>query len=361
MPPTVSAEVDPHDRAQLAAMNAHPHETSQNGHEHAHHDLPLGDRAGKRRPLLIALAMTTTFLIVEVVGGILANSLALLADAGHMATDAAALLLALFASWLAGRPATPRRSFGYMRAEILAAALNAAVLLLLSLYIFYEAWNRFSEPPEIRSGLMLGVAVAGLGANLVAAWILSRGGGHRHDLNTRGAFLHVVGDLLGSIATIAAALIIMATGWEQADPVLSVVIGGLIVFSAWQLLKEAVDILLEATPAHLDAAEVRDALRTVPGVAQVHDLHIWTVTSGVIAASAHLEVTNVRRWNDTLEAASHLLANRFGIVHATLQPEAFDPAQNSGRGCSLDSEEGLAICQMARSPRQHESDVRRSG
>lgn len=331
-------------------MNAHRHETSHNnGHEHAQHDLPLGDRAGKRRPLLVALAITTTFLVVEVVGGILANSLALLADAGHMATDAAALLLALFASWLAGRPATPRRSFGYMRAEILAAALNAAVLLLLSLYIFYEAWQRFSEPPEIRSGLMLGVAVAGLGANLVAAWVLSRGGGHHHDLNTRGAFLHVVGDLLGSVATIAAALIIMATGWEQADPVLSVVIGGLIVFSAWRLLKEAVDILLEATPAHLDAAEVRDALRTVPGVAHVHDLHIWTVTSGVIAASAHLEVTNVRTWNDTLAAASHLLAERFGIVHSTLQPEAFDPAQNSGRGCSLDSDEGLSICQMARS------------
>lgn len=313
--------------------------------EHEHDDSLLGGRTAKRKPLAIALAITAIFLIVEVIGGIVTNSLALLADAGHMATDVAALLLALFASWLAARPATPRRSFGYMRAEILAAALNAAVLLLLSLYIFYEAWQRFSNPPAIRSGLMLAVAVAGLCANLVSAWVLSRGGGHQHDLNTRGAFLHVIGDLLGSVATIAAAIIIMLTGWEKADPILSVVIGGLIVFSAWRLLKEAVDILLEATPAGLDPDEVRAALRAVPGVADVHDLHIWTVTSGVVAASAHLEVTNVRTWSDTLAAASKLLAGRFDIVHTTLQPEEFLPETGSERGCSLDTDEGLAACQ----------------
>ncbi len=262
-----------------------------------------------------------------------------------MATDAGALLLALFAAWLAGRPATPRRSFGFMRAEILAAALNAAILLLLSLYIFYEAWQRFSDPPEIRSGLMLGVAVAGLCANIVSAWVLSRGGGHQHDLNTRGAFLHVIGDLLGSVATIVAALIIMATGWTKADPILSVVIGGLIVFSAWKLLKEAVDILLEATPAEIDPQAVRSALKRTPGIAEVHDLHVWTVTSGVIAASAHLEITNVRRWNEILEAASHVLADEFGIAHSTLQPENYHPERTGPRDCSLDSDEGLAICQ----------------
>lgn len=325
--------------------NGHDH---TDDHDHDHVDSPLGDRSAKRRPLTIALAITIAFLIIEVIGGIVTNSLALLADAGHMATDAAALLLALFASWLATRPATPRRSFGYMRAEILAAAVNAALLLILSFYIFYEAWQRFSDPPEIRSGLMLVVAVAGLVANLVSAWVLSRGGGHKHDLNTRGAFLHVVGDLLGSVATIVAALIIMVTGWEKADPILSVLIGGLIVFSAWRLLKEAVDILLEATPAGIDPGEVRAALRTVPGVAEVHDLHIWTVTSGVIAASAHLEVTNVRTWNHTLSAASELLASRFDIAHATLQPEEYHPERSSERGCSLDSEEGLSVCQSAR-------------
>jgi cobalt-zinc-cadmium efflux system protein len=324
-------------------MDDHDH----NGHDHdASHSHPaLGDRSAKRKPLAIALAITTTFLVIEVIGGIAANSLALLADAGHMATDAGALLLALFASWLASRPATPRRSFGFMRAEILAAAVNAAILLLLSLYIFYEAWERFSDPPEIRSGLMLGVAVAGLGANIVSAWVLSRGGGHQHDLNTRGAFLHVVGDLLGSVATIVAAVIIMLTGWTEADPILSVVIGGLIVYSAWKLLKEAVDILLEATPSGIDPPAVRVALRQIPGIAEVHDLHVWTVTSGVMAASAHLEITNVRQWHEVIDEASHLLADEFGIAHTTLQPEPFDPGRTGPRDCSLDTDEGLAICQ----------------
>jgi cobalt-zinc-cadmium efflux system protein len=321
------------------------HDHNENDHDASDSHSPLGDRSAKRKPLAIALAITTIFLIIEIVGGIAANSLALLADAGHMATDAGALLLALFAAWLAGRPATPRRSFGFMRAEILAAAVNAAVLLLLSFYIFYEAWQRFSDPPEIRSGLMLGVAVAGLGANLVSAWVLSRGGGHQHDLNTRGAFLHVIGDLLGSVATIVAALIIMATGWTKADPILSVVIGGLIVFSAWKLLKEAVDILLEATPTEIDPQAVRSALKRIPGIAEVHDLHVWTVTSGVIAASAHLEVTNVRRWNEILETASGVLADEFGIAHSTLQPENYHPDRTGPRDCSLDTDEGLAICQ----------------
>ncbi len=325
---------------------------STDDHDHDEHadgsHSALGDRSAKRKPLLIALGITTVFLIVEVIGGIAAHSLALLADAGHMVTDAGALSLSLFAAWLAGRPATARRSFGFMRAEILAAAVNAAVLLLLSLYIFYAAWERFSDPPEVRSRLMLVVAVAGLGANLVSAWVLSRGGGHKHDLNTRGAFLHVIGDLLGSVATIVAAVIILLTGWNEADPILSVVIGGLIVFSAWKLLKEAVDILLEATPTGIEPDEVRAVLRSVPGVAQVHDLHIWTVTSGVIAASAHLEITNVRKWNDTLAEATHQLSETFGIVHATLQPEEYHPDRTSDRGCSLDSDEGLAVCVATR-------------
>jgi cobalt-zinc-cadmium efflux system protein len=324
-------------------MNEHNHD--DHDHDASHSHSALGDRSSKRKPLAIALAITTTFLVIEVIGGIAANSLALLADAGHMATDAGALLLSLFAAWLASRPATPRRSFGFMRAEILAAAVNSAILILLSLYIFYEAWERFSDPPEIRSGLMLGVAVAGLCANIVSAWVLSRGGGHQHDLNTRGAFLHVIGDLLGSVATIVAAVIIMLTGWEKADPILSVVIGGLIVFSAWKLLKEAVDILLEATPTDIDPQAVRSALKRVPGIVEVHDLHVWTVTSGIVAASAHLEITRVRQWREILEEASHLLADEFGIAHTTLQPEEYPPDRSGPRNCSLESDEGLAICQ----------------
>lgn len=319
-------------------------------HDHSHHqDAPsLGlprNRSAKRRPLAVALGITSAFLIVEIIGGIVTHSLALLADAGHMATDAGALVLALFAVWLASRPATAHRSFGFLRAEILAAALNAAVLLLLSLFIFYEAWQRFAHPPAVRSGLMLGVAIAGFCANLASAWVLSRGGSHKHDLNTRGAFLHVVGDLLGSVATILAALIIMVTGWNRADPILSVIIGGSIVFSAWRLLRESVDILLEATPAGIDPVAVRTTLKSVPGVAEVHDLHIWTVTSGVIAASAHLEITNVPRTDDLLADATQRLSREFGIAHTTLQLERYDPDRIRTMDCSLDSEEGLAVCQ----------------
>lgn len=312
--------------------------------DHSQLDAPL-DRAAKRRPLMYAFALTTTFLVIEVIGGIVTNSLALLADAAHMATDAGALLLSLFAIWLSSRPATARRSFGYMRAEILAAAVNSSVLLLLSFYIFYEAWQRFSEPPEVRGQLMLLVAVAGLAANGASAWIIARGG-QQEDLNTRGAYLNVLGDLLGSVATIVAALIITATGWNKADPILSAVIGGLIVISAWRLLREAVDVLLEATPVNIDAGEVRAALRAIPGVVEVHDLHIWTVTSGMIAASAHLDITNVRNWNDTIDAASHMLTEKFGIAHATLQPEDYQPGRASEPRCSLDTDEGLELCQQ---------------
>ncbi len=328
-------------------MDEHNHPDQNDNHDHdaSHSHSPLSDRSAKRKPLAIALAITTIFLVVEVIGGIAANSLALLADAGHMATDAGALLLALFAAWLAGRPATPRRSFGFMRAEILAAAVNAAILLLLSLYIFYEAWQRFSDPPEIRSGLMLGVAVAGLGANIVSAWVLSRGGGHQHDLNTRGAFLHVIGDLLGSVATIVAALIIMATGWTKADPILSVVIGGLIVFSAWKLLKEAVDILLEATPSDIDPASGALSAQAPAGHRRRArsarlDRHLRH-RRGQRASGSHQR----SQWPEILEEASHVLADEFSIAHSTLQPEEYHPDRTGPRACSLDSDEGLAICQ----------------
>ena len=201
-----------------------------------------------RRPLAIAMAITTTFFVVELVGAYISNSLALLADAAHMLTDVAALGLALFAMWLASRATSPERTFGYLRAEILAALVNAVSLIVLAIYIFWEAWQRFQEPPEVKSGPLLVVAVAGMLANIASAWVLSRGGGHRDNLNTRGAFLHVLGDLLGSVATIAAALIIAFTGWYAADPILSVLIGGLVVFGAWSLLRESVDVLLEAAP-----------------------------------------------------------------------------------------------------------------
>jgi len=310
-------------------------------HDHDTHD---AERPGKARPLTIALAITATFLIVEVIGGLLTNSLALLADAGHMATDVAALALALFAIWLAKRPATAARSFGYLRAEILAALVNGASLVAISIYIFWEAFQRIGEPPEVDSGPMLVVAIAGLGANAASAWVLSRGGGHSHDLNTRGAFLHVIGDMLGSAGAIVAALVMLATGWYLADPILSAGIGLLILWSSWKLLRESVDVLLEATPAGIDADEVRAAMTATDGVDGVHDLHIWTVTSGLIALSSHVEVTGDRDWHAILLDLSTLLRERFGIAHVTLQPERADALLDAFRGCTFDTPEGLAAC-----------------
>ncbi len=307
----------------------------------------------RRRSLVIALAITATFLVVEVIGGLLTGSLALLADAGHMATDVAALALALFAGWLARRPATPERSFGYRRAEVLAALVNGATLVAISIYIFWEAFQRLDEPPEVDSGPMLAVATAGLAANAVSAWVLARGGGHQRDLNTRGAYLHVIGDMLGSVGAIAAALIMLATGWYLADPLLSAGIGVLILWSSWRLVRESTDVLLESTPAHIDAMVVRREMTTVPGVTGVHDPHIWTVTSGFVALSAHVGCSPEREWNDVLVDLAALLRERFGIAHVTLQPELGNlPAALAM--CTLDTPEGRLACLSHRAATRHE-------
>ena len=304
-------------------------------------------RGANRRPLTIALAITATVLVVEVVGGLLTGSLALLADAGHMATDAAALALSLFAAWLARGPTTPRRSCGFLRAEVLAALANAATLIAISMYIFWEAVHRFGAPPEVDSGPMLVVAAVGLVANAVAAWVLARGGGHGGDLNTRGAYLHVLGDLLGSVGAIVAALVMLATGWYLADPVLSVGIGGLILWGAWRLLREAVDVLMEAAPPAIDVAAVRNAMGGVEGVVGVHDLHVWTVTSGLVALSAHVEVSGTRDWYEVLPELAAVLRTRFGIAHVTMQPEESHRLPEPFRGCSLDSPQGRNACRTA--------------
>ncbi|MDQ4078367.1 MAG: cation diffusion facilitator family transporter [Chloroflexota bacterium] len=306
------------------------------------------------RPLAIALIITSVFLVIEVIGGLLTNSLALLADAGHMLTDVAALGLSLFATWLARRPATPRRSFGYQRAEVLAALVNAATLVAISFYIFWEALQRFGAPPEVDSVPMLLVAIAGLGANAASAWVLMRGGGHEHHLNTRSAFLHVVSDILGSVGAITAALIMLATRWFWVDPLLSVAIGVLILRSSWQLMADSVNVLMEATPAHIDLAVLRDAMVAVDGVENVHDIHVRTVTSGLIAMSAHIEITGGSDWHDILLEESRLLRSRFGIAHVTLQPEHPHALPEAFRGCSLDSTEGLQACQLALEDEAHE-------
>jgi cobalt-zinc-cadmium efflux system protein len=319
-------------------------------HDHTHErldELPAG--RGQRRPMVLALTITSVFLIVEVIGAYVSNSLALLADAAHMLTDVAAIALALFAMSLARRPATPERTFGFMRAEILAALVNAVALIVMAMYIFWEAWHRLQDPPEVQSTSMLVVAIAGLGANIAAAWVLSRGGGHKHNLNTRGAFLHVLGDLLGSVAAIIAAVIIAFTGWFAADPILSAVIGGLVVFSAWSLLRESVEVLLESAPRGIAIPDLRQAIESAPGVEGVHDLHVWTVTSGFAALSAHIETRNLADWPRTMTNLADMLRDRFDIVHVTLQPESPRPQRDAGNHCSFEAPAGQAACLTARS------------
>ncbi|MBI2939240.1 MAG: cation transporter [Chloroflexi bacterium] len=283
-----------------------------------------------RRPLVIALLLTASFLVVEVLGAVFTGSLALLADAGHLLADVAALGLALFAFWIAERPATPERTYGYYRVEVLAALANAATLVVLALYIFWEAYHRLSAPPPIRSLPMLGVAVAGLLANAASAWVLSPQASE--NLNIRGAFLHVVGDLLGSLGAVLAGLVMLLTGWFYADPIASVLIGLLVLYSGWHLLRESVDVLLEATPRGIDLHEIERALVTLPEVAGVHDLHVWTVTSGFLAMSGHLTVC-AGDGHQVLVAATERLRERFGIGHVTLQLEAPSEEERIHQGC----------------------------
>ena len=280
------------------------------------HRAPL--RPESRRRLGLALGITAAVMVAEAVGGWLAGSLALLADAGHMLADAAALGLALFAARVAQRPATAERSFGLLRFEILAALLNGAVLIVISVGIGVEAWRRLQAPPPVNGGLLLGVASVGLLANVAAVAILHRG--HQHSLNQKGAYLHVLGDLLGSIGALAAGVIVLISGWTLADPLISLLIGVLVLVSAWRLVKESTDVLLEATPPHIALADVHDRIASVPGVDSVHDLHLWTVTSGVVAMSGHLVVRNPTDNQPVLEEVQGRM-RALGINHVTVQME----------------------------------------
>lgn len=306
---------DHHDSHGHGHHHGHGHNHHHHGHDHLH-DLRRG--TGKKA-LKIVLAITGTFMVVEFVGGWLANSLALMADAGHMLTDVAAIALSLFAIWFAQRPATPEKTYGYLRWEVLAALINGAALIVLSLFIFYEAIRRFRSPAEVEGGLMLGVALGGLIVNIAAAWLLHRAAGH--SLNVRGAYLHVLGDLLGSVGAIAAAVIILLTGWVIVDPLISIVVGGLILFSSWKLVRESVDVLLEAVPPHIDLAEVRETIDEIPGVDDVHDLHVWTVTSGYLAMSGHAVVEDLSQHQRVLREIHERVSDRFGIRHITIQLE----------------------------------------
>jgi cobalt-zinc-cadmium efflux system protein len=287
------------------------------------HGLPGADRAGDRRALLIALALTATYTVAEVVGGLLTGSLALLADAGHMLSDNVSIALALFAVWIAAKPPTPERTYGFKRVEILVALANGATLVLVSLWIFYEAFQRFQDPPDVLGGWMLAIAVIGLLVNVAAAAVLSRARGG--SLNLEAAFRHVLADMLGSVGVIAAALVILITGWLYADPLISVLIGVLILASAWAILRDSIRILLEATPRGLDSIEIGTALASVEGVVDVHDLHVWTITSGFPALSAHILVRPGDDCHAIRRQLEVLLDERFHIEHTTLQVDHQQP------------------------------------
>src|SRR5262245_7162317 len=277
-------------------------------HRHAH-------AKGALKPALI---ITAAFLVAEFIGALYTNSLTLLADSGHMLTDVAALSLSLAAAWFATRRATPQKTFGFYRVEILAALLNGVILVLIALYIFYAAYQRLLDPPEVEAGWMLVVACVGLLANVLSAVLLF--GEHRHSLNVRGALFHVISDAIGSAGAIVASVVILLTGYYAADPAISVLVGLLILSSSWVLIRDAVDILLEGTPAHVDIVSLQDELRRISGVASVHDLHVWTLTSGVLAMSCHVVVSKRELGrNNVLADIKGLAREQFHIDHTTVQ------------------------------------------
>ncbi len=273
------------------------------------------------RPLKMALAIVVVIMVVEVIGGLLSNSLALLGDAGHMLVDALALVLSLFALTIARRPATASRTYGYHRVEIMAALANGTTLVLVSAYIFYEAYQRFLEPPVVQTPLMILVATIGLLANLAGILLLRRAS-HRN-LNIKAAFWHIVGDTISSVGVIIAGIIIAVTGWYVVDAVIAVFISVIILVGAVRIVRESADILLEAVPRHVQVDKVIKAIKNVPGVEEVHDIHIWTITSSIFALSAHLMIEDqtVRRSGEIVDTVNDYLAQHFGITHTTLQLE----------------------------------------
>jgi len=296
--------------------DGHDHEESYEGHHEHAHNL----RAANRKRVAAVFFITIGFMVVEAVGGWMTNSLALLSDAGHMLTDAAALGLALFAFWLAARPVSPRHNFGLYRAEILAAFLNGMALIIISALIFMEAWHRMAHPPKIHFKGMLIISVIGLVVNLLGAYILSKG--EKENLNMRAAMFHVVGDALGSLGAIAAALVIWFTGWLAADPIVSFLISGVIVIGAVKLMGDSTHVILEGTPKSIDLVAVESAMLEHPKVKDVHDLHVWTITSGFESLAAHVVLSDDADDSDCILAdLGQTLEEKFNISHTTIQLE----------------------------------------
>ena len=288
-------------------------------HGQTHDHGPSTRSASSIRKLKIALALTFGYMLAEAVGGWLSNSLALMADSVHMLTDVAALSLTLASFWFATRPATAAKTFGFYRAEILAAFVNGIALVVLSIWVVYEAAMRWLAPPEIHGNTLTIVAAGGLVVNIIVLKMLH--GGHEHDLNMRGAWLHVAGDLLGSLAALLSGILIVTFGWFWADAVTSILISVIIIFGAWRLVSESVNILLEGTPSHIDIARVKTAILAIEGVTGVHDLHVWTISSGLEALTAHINHDDSVEHSDLLAIVRAKLHDEFEIDHLTIQME----------------------------------------
>lgn len=302
----------------------HHHHNHNHNHNHGNsEDMKQSSRQDRgkaaRKSLMGVLVLSSGYMFAEIIGGIKSGSLALLADAGHMAIDAAAIALSLFATWIAQRPATMAKTYGYYRAEILAALINGATLILVALWICYEAWERFNVARPIQGGLMTGIAAGGLVVNFLSLILVHRHEGH--SLNTRGVWLHLVSDTLGSVSAILAGFMVWKLGWSIADPIISLLIAIFIFWGAWRLVRECVDVLLEAVPKGMDIGEIKKAVEALSGVREAHDLHVWTMTSGVPLLTVHVAIHEGVEPGDVLKSVNEILAVKFRIEHTTVQVE----------------------------------------
>ncbi|MFT4417191.1 cation diffusion facilitator family transporter [Fredinandcohnia humi] len=307
-------------------MGHHHHHHHGHGHHHHGHDHHHFEetREGNKIGLLIALGITAGIMLLEFFGGLITNSLALLSDSGHMLSDASSLFLSLVAIWFASRPASPTKTYGFYRFEILAALFNAITLFIIAGFIVFEAYKRFFEPPTVASGTMMIIAGVGLLANLLSAWSLMSKGDVKNNVNLRSAYLHVLGDALGSVGAILAGLLMLLFDWYIADPIISVLVALLILKSAWGVLTHSVHILMEGTPITIDQNEVKATLEKIDGVLDVHDLHIWTITSGLDSLTCHILIKDDHDSQMILQNAINKIKENFKIEHTTIQIEKSD-------------------------------------
>ncbi len=306
--------------------HGHDHH-DHHGHSHSHHHFEEA-REGNKKGLMIALLITTGIMLLEFFGGLLTNSLALLSDSGHMLSDASALFLSLIAIGFASRPASAYKSYGFYRFEILAALFNGVTLFVIAGFIVWEAYGRFFEPPTVASGYMMLIASIGLIANIISAWSLMRKGDVKNNVNLRSAYLHIIGDALGSVGAIVAGILMLVFNWYIADPIISVLVAFLILKSGWGVIKHSVHILMEGTPLTIDQQEVKTVLEKIDGVIDVHDLHIWTITSGLDSLSCHLLIKDDKNSQEILQVAINTIKDQFKIEHTTIQIENSQIAHN---------------------------------